>query len=131
MIEEVASTMGKRKVTGGLGPYNNSYTKIVDQNAKKTDSLINPYNSLTYFENNLGVNFDVYETDSENQALIVDNRDQDQINAKYIPSSYDRGDDDYEDLYTKSRARQIREMYDTSDETYNDFDEDEFDEDDY
>lgn len=130
MIEEVASTMGKRKVTGGLGPYNNSYTKIVDPNAKKTDSLINPYNSMTYFEDKLGVNFDVYETDSRNQALIVDNRDQDQINAKYIPPSYDRGDDDYEDLYTKSRARQIREMYETGDEENSYYDEDDYDEDD-
>jgi hypothetical protein len=110
MIHELASKMGERKVTGGEGPYNNAYTQRVDSTAIKTSPLNNPYNSMEYFDNHHGINFEVYETDSSNQALILDNRSE---NAKKVShdATFDRGSNEYDALFDKNRRRQLLDLY--------------------
>ena len=133
MIHELASKMGERKVTGGEGPYNNAYTQRVDSTAIKTSALINPYNSMEYFDNQHGINFEVYETDSSNQALILDNRSE---NAKKVShdAKFDRGSNEYSALFDKNRRRQLLDLYkdgEDDEDIYDEDDEDIYDEDDY
>jgi hypothetical protein len=131
MIHELVSKMGERKVTGGEGPYNNAYTLRVDSTAKKTPSLYNPYKSTEYFDDTFGINFEVYETDSSNQALIIDNRSE-KAKKQSHDATFDRGSSDYDDLFEKETRRDLLNLYRNSEYNEDIYDEDnEYIEDDY
>jgi len=127
MIHELASKMGERKVTGGEGPYNNAYTLRVDSTAQKTPSLYNPYKSMEYFDDEHRINFEVYETDSSNQALILDNRSK-KAKKESHNASFDRGDSEYSALFDYDRRRELLNLYRNNEYTE---DDNEYVEDDY